>query len=115
MADAQWEHLEDLVDDEADYLEELPFLPGIVIQGHEWHRFATSCDRCWKDVWYERQMGNTAALAPKKTFWHGRVIGNTATLAGTVQLVHALQHLRDWIKRVYWPWFRANALGVLGG
>jgi hypothetical protein len=62
-------------------MEELPFLPGIVIRGHEWHLFATSCDRCWKDVWYERQMGNTAALAPKKTFWHERVIGNTAALA----------------------------------
>lgn len=73
----------------------IEFLPGIIIQGHDWQFVATILD------------GNNKAL-----LLTGVKIGGTDSEMSVYSLVAALQHLRQWIKDVYWPAFVADVLEV---
>ncbi|KAH8659540.1 hypothetical protein BGZ61DRAFT_540112 [Ilyonectria robusta] len=65
------------------------FIPGIIVQGHDWHLVITTTD------------GQQTQLRQKVT------IGTTNTSKGIYQIVYALQILRQWAQDVYWPWLRA--------
>lgn len=73
--------------EEASY--DLPeFLPGIIIQGHDWFLVITT-----------REDTQTV-------LWHKLMIGTTNSVAGIYQIIYGLQVLRKWCEAVYWPLIR---------
>lgn len=68
------------------------FLPGIIIQGHQWDLIITTFE------------------GRRTTFWHKLPMGNTLDTKGIYKLVHSLQILRGWVENVYWPWLRELVL-----
>ncbi|TQN70162.1 hypothetical protein CSHISOI_05183 [Colletotrichum shisoi] len=89
---AQWRLLHRLVG-RADPKMHLPeFLPGIIIQGHEW-LFVASTKR-----------------GDQVTLWTSQHIGSTAKATGVYQIVCVLQYLKRWIEDTYWPWFKQAVL-----
>ncbi|KAK2052400.1 hypothetical protein LY76DRAFT_526748 [Colletotrichum caudatum] len=89
---AQWKMLSQQVDAQA--LDELAFLPGVVIQGHQWRLTATT----FSDH--------------KTTLWSARQFGSTETPLGTFQAIAGLQALHRWTVEVYWPWYKRKVLGL---
>ncbi|KAL0929597.1 uncharacterized protein CTRU02_215496 [Colletotrichum truncatum] len=71
----------------------LTFLPGIIVQGHEW----------WFVAVVRKPDGATE-------FWSKKLIGSTTTTEGIYQVVAVLQLLGRWIETEYWPWFQAAIL-----
>ncbi|KAH7009956.1 hypothetical protein EDB80DRAFT_838956, partial [Ilyonectria destructans] len=65
-----------------------PFIPGIIIQGHDWH------------------LNFTTSEGEQTLFWQKVLIGSTSSAKGVYQIVHILQVLRQWVKDEYWPWLR---------
>lgn len=64
------------------------FLPGIIIQGHQWDLVITTLD------------------GAKTKFWHKLPMGNTLDTKGIYKLVCSLQILRTWAEESYWPWLK---------
>ncbi|KAH8661187.1 hypothetical protein BGZ61DRAFT_369428 [Ilyonectria robusta] len=91
---AQWKFLSRLVSDAGGTFDGLPFLPGIVVQGHEWSFVATTRE------------------GPKTILWLEQGFGSTTTALGVYKIVWGLQRIARWAEDVYWPWFKKNALGV---
>lgn len=71
----------------------LSFLPGIIVQGHEW--------------WF---MAVTRKPDGATEFWSKTLIGSTTTMQGIYQISAVLQLLGRWIETEYWPWFQAAIL-----
>ncbi|KAK1958671.1 hypothetical protein LY78DRAFT_685942 [Colletotrichum sublineola] len=100
---AQWDALDDLVLQSGDgsvpvsaspaAAAGLAFLPGIIVQGHEW--------------WFV-----AVTRKPDRTteFWSKTLIGSTTTMEGIYQISAVLQLLGHWIETEYWPWFQATIL-----
>ncbi|RMJ03461.1 hypothetical protein BHE90_004901 [Fusarium euwallaceae] len=74
----------------------IDFLPGIIIQGHDWLFVATIMRK------------NRAIM------YHSISIGDTKTVLGIYKLVISLQYLQRWVEKTYWPKFRAEVLGMDG-
>ncbi|KAL6410162.1 hypothetical protein AUP68_06574 [Ilyonectria robusta] len=74
------------------------FLPGIIIQGHQWDLVITTLD------------------GAKTKFWHKLPMGNTLDTKGIYKLVCSLQILRTWAEESYWPWLKELVMdeGQLG-
>ncbi|KAL2285887.1 hypothetical protein FJTKL_07387 [Diaporthe vaccinii] len=70
----------------------IPFLPALIIQGHEWHFAATT------------RSGNTTVL------WVRQPLGATDSILGIFQIIHAMRHIAAWIRGTYWPWYRRAVL-----
>ncbi|KAK7408302.1 hypothetical protein QQX98_009504 [Neonectria punicea] len=88
---AQWSFLESQAGDKVN---ELAFLPGIIVQGHEWKFVATTRrDR-------------------KTTLWSSHQFGTTMTLVGIFQIMAGLRRLRRWSTEVFWPWYKSQVLGL---
>ena len=66
----------------------LEFLPGIIIQGHDWYLAITTRD------------------GRQTVFWNKLTIGTTSSVIGIYQIVCALQILRQWCEEDYWPLVR---------
>jgi len=69
-----------------------PFLPAIIIQGHEWHFLATTRD----------SKGIT-------TLWAKQTFGSSETVLGIYQVVCVLRYLAQWVGQEYWPCVRGLA------
>lgn len=68
---------------------ELPdFLPGVIINGHNWWFTATTFD------------------GSRVSFWEKAPLGSTDSTKEIYKLICNLQMLRQWIDRTYWPWLR---------
>ncbi|KAI3572813.1 hypothetical protein IWW34DRAFT_759483 [Fusarium oxysporum f. sp. albedinis] len=76
----------------------IEFLPGIIVQGHEWRFVASVLD----------QDGKSLLLEEVK-------LGGTDTELGIYSLVLGLQHLRKWIEEDYWPAFVSDILNTDSG
>jgi hypothetical protein len=68
--------------------DDLDYIPGIIIQGHNW--FLTLTTREGK----------------KTIFWNKLDLGATDTIEGIYKLVYGLQVLREWARDTYWPALR---------
>ncbi|KAK2469943.1 hypothetical protein H9L39_18758 [Fusarium oxysporum f. sp. albedinis] len=90
---AQWTLLARLVHDAGGSFEGLDFLPGIIIQGHEWYFVASGRE------------------GTKTVLWTMKGFGATSDIVGIYKIVSVLQYLANWAETVYWPWFKKNALG----
>ncbi|CAJ2508324.1 Uu.00g133500.m01.CDS01 [Anthostomella pinea] len=91
---AQWTLLENLLSSQSatTRLGLIPFLPALIIQGHEWSFAATT------------RSGRQTVL------WAKKVIGGTDTIVGMFQIIHALRHIAAWGRDTYWPWYRRAIL-----
>jgi hypothetical protein len=79
---------------QADSLQLPEFLPGIIIQGHDWHLVITSAE------------------GKKTVLWQKVTIGSTTSSKGIYQIISTLQLLRKWALDFYWPWLK-QVLGKL--
>ncbi|KAH6952511.1 hypothetical protein BKA56DRAFT_504853 [Ilyonectria sp. MPI-CAGE-AT-0026] len=90
--EAQLEFLHRLIrrclprDGDTPTLNDIGFLPGLIIQGHTWNFVAAT-----------RQGYETV-------IWSKMIIGATSDIVGIYQIVTFLQILRDWVVKTYWPW-----------
>ncbi|KAI1179467.1 hypothetical protein F4777DRAFT_532663 [Nemania sp. FL0916] len=73
----------------------IPFLPALIIQGHDWSFAATT------------RSGKQTIL------WLKQDIGKTDSVLGIFQIVHGLRYIARWIRETYWPWYRQIISGVL--
>lgn len=89
---AQWTFLKSLA---GEAISELPFLPGIVVQGHEWRLVATT-----------RKNDETI-------LWSSYQFGSTLTTVGVFQILAGVQRLRKWSVEVFWPWYRRSVLRLM--
>ncbi|KAF5006942.1 hypothetical protein FDECE_6700 [Fusarium decemcellulare] len=64
------------------------YLPGIIIQGHDWHLVITTRE------------------GEKTIFWQKKTFGNTSSSKGIYQIICTLQLLRQWARDEYWTWLR---------
>ncbi|KAK5987432.1 hypothetical protein PT974_11559 [Cladobotryum mycophilum] len=64
------------------------FLPGIIIQGHDWHLIITTPE------------------GEDMIFWGKVTIGSTSSSKGIYRIIRTLQVLREWAKESYWPYFQ---------
>ncbi|KAI1044199.1 hypothetical protein LB505_008627 [Fusarium chuoi] len=69
-------------------VDDLGFLPGLIVQGNTWNFIAAS-----------RQDSRTV-------IWSETSLGSTGDIFGIYQIVASLQLLRQWINTTYWPWLR---------
>ncbi|KAI3318738.1 hypothetical protein HD806DRAFT_525943 [Xylariaceae sp. AK1471] len=85
---AQWALLESLIASRPTQPALIPFLPALIIQGHEWAFAATT------------KSGRHTVL------WVKQAIGATDTVLGVFQIIHALRYIATWIRGTYWPWYK---------
>ncbi|RSL92416.1 hypothetical protein CEP52_013833 [Fusarium oligoseptatum] len=88
---AQWTLLSDQA---GDAISRLPFLPGIIVQGHEWKFVVTT-----------RKNEET-------TLWASASFGSTMTSLGVLQIMAGLSRLRGWSTEVFWPWYKEYVLHI---
>ncbi|KAL6399375.1 hypothetical protein AUP68_17921 [Ilyonectria robusta] len=69
-------------------LNDIGFLPGLIVQGNMWTFVAATRE------------------GSRTVIWSGTTIGSTGDIFGIYQIVTALQMLRSWVNTVYWPWLR---------
>jgi hypothetical protein len=101
---AQWRRLDGLLLRRAASMEatggpaaELPdmtFLPGIIIQGHDWNFIAAT------------RGGGSPDTGARTVVWHKVLIGSTTSLKGIAQIVTTVQRLARWSAFTYWPWLK---------
>jgi hypothetical protein len=76
-----------------DHAVQLPdYLPGIIIQGHDWHLVITTRE------------------GDKTIFWQKMTFGSTSSSRGIYQIICTLQLLGRWARDEYWPWLRGVVL-----
>lgn len=68
------------------------FIPGIIVQGHDWHLVISTLEDRQTKIWQKVTMGSTSSSK------------------GIYQIVNALQVLRSWVTKTYWPWLRKMIL-----
>ncbi|KAF4892660.1 hypothetical protein CGCVW01_v014211 [Colletotrichum viniferum] len=71
----------------------LVFLPGIIVQGHDWHFVAV-----------------TRSADGRTQYWDKTQIGTTQSIEGIYKVVAALQMLGCWAQDVYLPWLQRAVL-----
>lgn len=91
---AQWKFLEELVKQSEGSFDGLPFLPGIIVEGHNWLFVATTRE------------------GRKTVLWREQMFGSTSSFLGVYKTIWGLRRLAEWAREVYWPWFQENALGI---
>jgi hypothetical protein len=64
------------------------FMPGIIVQGDDWHLIITTPE------------------GEKTIFWQKKSLGNTSGSKEIYQLICNLQLLRQWALDRYWAWLR---------
>ncbi|KAJ4249052.1 hypothetical protein NW762_012383 [Fusarium torreyae] len=85
---AQWEFLTLRAGPEP--INDLGFLPGVVVQGHTWSLVITT-----------RRQATTTVLCSVE-------FGNTSSIVGVFQVIAGLRRLRSWSLDVLWPWYKKH-------
>lgn len=70
----------------------LPFLPGVVVQGHKWSLVLSTRE------------------GQKTILWTEREFGTTQKIQDIFKIVAGLRELAAWWKNVYLPWWQDNVL-----
>ncbi|PLB36074.1 uncharacterized protein BDW47DRAFT_119091 [Aspergillus candidus] len=76
-------------------LQEMEFLPGIVVMQHHWWLVATALNEDQKAQTFERVL-----------------LGDTESILGIYKLTMALQRLIKWVRDEHWPAFQSSILGL---
>ncbi len=64
------------------------FLPGLVVQGHDWFLVVTTAE------------------GQKTVLWSKLAVGSTSSTRGIYQIIRTLQYLARWVGDVHWPCIR---------
>jgi hypothetical protein len=89
---AHWDILSRRLEQTKGTFDGLPFLPGILVQGHDWSFVVTTREEGKTVVWLEQKFGSTSdMIGVYKAFW-------------------GVQRLAKWVEDVYWPWYKINIL-----
>ncbi|KAF4980201.1 hypothetical protein FZEAL_3737 [Fusarium zealandicum] len=91
---AHWKRLRELTAN----TESLPFLPAVIVQGHDWSFVAATEGKVLEGG--ERQT----------VVWSKIPIGSTEGVEGICKIIAVLQYLASWSAETYWPWFRQAVL-----
>lgn len=75
-----------------DAISNLPFLPAIIVSGHDWSFAATTRDGSCTTLWADTQFGTTR------------------TIRGIYSIVYGLQRLARWSREVFQPWYAHHIL-----
>ena len=97
---AQWQLLEDLVSLSGGSFEGLPFLPAVTVTGHYWSLVVTT------------RVPSINSEEAVTTLWTKQAFGSTDDVVGVYKVIWGLQRLQRWVEKVFWPWYRVNALGL---
>lgn len=81
-------------------IEELGFLPGLLVLQHEWYFIAAT----WAPPLPLGDSGNYGASGVM--LWRRIAIGSTATPEGICHIIHVVRRLAVWAETMYLPWFR---------
>ena len=100
---AQWKRLRELASMNS-ASERLVFLPGIIVQGHDWNFVVATQGR----------NSNTDALDVETVIWSKIPFGSTDGIQGICQIVTVLQRLARWSGKEYWDWMQAEVLNKYG-
>jgi hypothetical protein len=68
------------------------FLPAVIVQGHDWYLVITTQEE------------------KRTVLWTKLFMGTTSSVLGIYQVAYALQLLRNWASRTYWPFLRQVVL-----
>ncbi|KAG6990635.1 hypothetical protein FocnCong_v020117 [Fusarium oxysporum f. sp. conglutinans] len=91
---AHWEFLSRRLEKTGGTFDKLSFLPGILVQGHDWSFVVTTREEGKTVVWLEQKFGYTSDMI------------------GVYKAVWGVQRLAKWVDDVYWPWYKMNVLVV---
>ena len=84
-------------------MRELPFLPGIVVQGHEWKLVIAT---------FEVE-GTEGGKIHKTRLWTSeQIFGTTSTIIGTFQIIAGFRAIFAWFQDVLLPWYRQWVLRI---
>lgn len=87
-------------------LDELGFIPGVIVQGHRWlFVFSTVDTKTYQDDGKEYTTYRTV-------LWTEQSFGSTQSHIKTYQIVAGLRKLAGWARDVYLPWHRKHVLAV---
>lgn len=75
-------------------LQSLPFLPAIIVHGHDWIFCAAT------------QEGQRTVL------WTDLPFGSTRDTLGIYKIVAGLQHIARYVEGTFWPWYQDAVLGM---
>ncbi|KAI1358571.1 hypothetical protein F5Y08DRAFT_111441 [Xylaria arbuscula] len=93
---AQWSSLLRLAADGSEGMSTMiPFLPALIIQGHDWYFAATT-----------RSDDNTV-------LWIKQPVGSTESVLGIFQVIRGLRHIASWTRETYWPWYKQSVLHLV--
>ncbi|KAI0391277.1 hypothetical protein F5Y17DRAFT_441367 [Xylariaceae sp. FL0594] len=84
-----------LVAEVSSIMSKLGFIPGVIVQGHQWHLILST---------YEDR---------KTKIWSSCQFGSTFSTSGCIELYSAIAGMRRltaWAKDVYMPWFKSQVL-----
>ncbi|KAJ2891080.1 hypothetical protein MKZ38_000947 [Zalerion maritima] len=70
----------------------LPFLPGVLVVGHQWYILYSIC------------------AGERTQIWSRQFAGSSATVIGVYRIVYILRQLARWCLDIYWPWFSKHVL-----
>lgn len=73
-------------------LDQLPFLPGVVVQGHKWSLVLSTRE------------------GQKTILWTEREFGTTQSIQDIFKIAAGLRELAAWCRRVYLPWWEESVL-----
>lgn len=85
----------DLILEATARVKQLPFLPGLVVQGHTWSLVLSTREGSKTTLWTEQQFGSTRGLQD------------------AYKVVAGLRELVAWVRDVYLPWWRENILELI--
>ncbi|KAK1761906.1 hypothetical protein QBC33DRAFT_564290 [Phialemonium atrogriseum] len=91
---AQWKLLAGLVGDAGGDLAALPFLPAVIVTGHDW---AFAC---------------TTREGRRTILWADCPFGSTRSVLGVYSIIYGIQYLARWSREIYLPWYLKNVLGL---
>lgn len=84
------------------------FLPGIVIQGHDWNLYIATQENgnivSAQFLLTSPRLGVSANAT--QVLWSKIILGSTNSAIGICQIVSVLHFLRKWAVEEYWPWFK---------
>jgi hypothetical protein len=107
----------------ASRLAKLPFLPAVVVQGHEWVFAATTREgektvcclvllSCRPSPLYHQPITTLLIPLPQQILWLKTPFGSTRRTTDIYKVFAGLRVLTGYVEDVLWPWYRAEILGI---
>ena len=96
----------------------LAFIPGSVMEGHDWFVVVSSpkevdhVEDMINQLGSEVEKSGRRRLIHKTVLWSRIPIGSTNSFSEAYQIIGALRLLAGWVQMAYWPWFKDFVLNI---